>query len=161
MHLKGRTHKYVQVSRSFQAYVRGSQQISWMIFPSSFDNSDQYWHSSETVGETAWLSPGTTVHCQRKLLQNHSDDLTGYLGIRKVRLLAIFPSAKALCFGTSIHGTVRLNQVWETEYSNNPVGTQVNDPRSKDLIDCKPGYRMGPQPFDLTMKKAVQFSWHF
>lgn len=59
-----------------------------------------------------------------------------------------FESAKAICFDMISHVTVRMDHVFETRPFYNPVGSQMNEVRSKGLIDVR------SQPFAVKQSKS-------
>lgn len=78
----------------------------------------------------------------------------------ELRPLADFTSPIALCFGMVNHVTVgMMDRVSKTGSSKKRVSTQVNDARSKDLNDCKPGRKRGRHPFALTVKQRGKTIW--
>lgn len=67
-----------------------------------------------------------------------------------MRLRSGVRSVNPLCSGTIDHVTVRMDYVLETGPS---INTQVNDALAKKMNDCKPGSKLGNQPFAFILKQ--------
>lgn len=60
-----------------------------------------------------------------------------------MRLRGGVKTAKSPCFGPMSHLNKRTDHVLETGLSDEPGCIQMNNARVKDVIDCKPGSRVG------------------
>lgn len=91
-----------------------------------------------------------------KILQRSSGSLAhpgGELWLRVRVKSAVLPF-----FDTTSHWAMRIDEVWETGPSNNPVDSKTNDAWATNLKNYKPGGKKGNQPFALILKQTKEAS---